>query len=112
MRDCVNLRYQDGQWDDVDCTSLKHYICQAPEKGSSTSSTASSTTTSTTTSTATSTASSPSSVCSCESGWLGNVETGACYKASGTDTQVNSYSAADTACKVNISSTSSSLSLY
>ena len=50
-------------------------------------------------------------LCSCESGWLGNVETGKCYKASGTDTQVDSYTAADTACKVNISSTSSSLTL-
>ena len=89
MKDCVNLRYQDGQWDDVDCTSKKHYICQTPEKGSATASTAS-------------TASITSSVCSCEEGWEGNVDTGACYKASGTDTQVSSYTEADTACKVNM----------
>ena len=84
VKDCVNLRYQDGKWDDVDCTSTKHYICQAPEKGSSTATT-----------------SSTSSVCSCETGWQGNADTGACYKASGTDTQVSSYTEADTACKVN-----------
>ena len=96
VKDCVNLRNQDGQWDDNDCTSKKHYICQAPEKGSSTASTASSTATST----ATSTASSTSSVCNCGEGWQGNVDTGACYKASGTDTKVNTYTKADTACKV------------
>ena len=90
VKDCVNLRYQDGQWDDVDCTSSKHYICQATEKGSTTTSTTSITST-------TSTASSPA--CSCETGWAGNVDTGACYKASEPDTMV-SYTEADTDCKV------------
>ena len=108
VKDCVNLRYQDGQWDDVDCTSTKHYICQAAEKGSSTASTASSTATST----ATSTASSTSSVCSCETGWQGNVDTGACYKASGTDTKVNTYALADAACKVNMTLPPPSLHSY
>ena len=88
VKDCVNLRYQDGQWDDVDCTSRKHYICQHSERSSSS-----------TSSTATYSA---SSVCSCGTGWVGNVDTGACYKASGTDTKVNTYALADAACKVNI----------
>ena len=87
VKDCVNLRYQDGQWDDVDCTSSKHYICQATEKGS------------TTTSTTSTTSTASSLVCSCETGWVGNVDTGACYKASGPDTTV-SYTEADTDCKV------------
>ena len=81
VKDCVNLRYQDGKWDDVDCTSKKHYICQHPERSSSSTSSA-------------------SSVCSCEAGWVGNVDTGACYKFSGPGSVVNSYSEADTACKV------------
>ena len=87
ITDCGSLRYQDGKWDDVDCTSKKHYICQYPERSSSS-----------TSSTATYSA---SSVCSCETGWVGNVDTGACYKFSGPGSVVNSYSEADTACKVN-----------
>ena len=89
VKDCVNLRYQDGQWDDVDCTSKKHYICQHPERSSSS-----------TSSTATSTTSSATSVCNCGTGWMGNLDTGACYKFSGTGTEVKTYTEADTACKV------------
>ena len=82
MQDCVVVRQLDGTWADNDCATTKEYLCQAPEKSSTT--------------TATTVTSSPA--CSCETGWVGNIDTGKCYLGSG-DTKATNADAV-TACKV------------
>ena len=86
MQDCVVMRQSDGAWADNDCTTSKEYLCQAPEKGT------------TTTTSASTTASSPA--CNCGTGWVGNIDTGKCYQGSG-DTKATNTEAV-TACKVRV----------
>ena len=79
MQDCVVMRQSDGAWADNDCDTTKEFLCQAGEKGSTTSTVAA------------------SPACTCETDWVGNIDTGKCYRGY-TDKLENSE--AVTACKV------------
>ena len=81
-QDCVAARRSDAAWVDNDCTNTKEFICQTAEKGTTTSTVAA------------------SAACSCDTDWVGNIDTGKCYKGSG-DTKL-SYTDAVAACQVRV----------
>ena len=76
------MRHQNDGWDDLDCITSKEYLCEVGEKATTTPATTQA----------------PSPACSCGTGWLGNIDTGKCYK--GSNTTKAAYAAADTVCKV------------